>query len=255
MMHRRNDHRAGMTLIEILVAVTLLGILSVGLVTALQVTAGAWSSARNTRSQDRGIANSNALLHAQFAGVTPVIPQVLNRQLRVSGGPFFQGEPNSMRFVSSYSMTEGVRGGLQIVELQVSRGEEGLRLLLTQSPYQGPLSVGRFIIGAERLPGDVGMRLLFAPIQPRPDSLIVADRLAAITFSYLRGSRRREEPDTWVSVWDNPQQLPQAIRLSIEPLEDVGRLRPVTIVSEVRARHGFSSSSQTNRRRRMMSAQ
>jgi general secretion pathway protein J len=243
MTRRRTADRSGMTLIEILVAVTLLGILSVGLVTALQVTAGAWSSARNTRSQDRGIANSNALLHAQFAGVTPVVPQVMNRQLHVSGGPFFQGEPNSMRFVSSYSMTEGVRGGLQIVELQVSRGEEGLRLLLTQSPYQGPLSVGRFITGMERTPGSNGMRLLFAPLQPRPDSLIVADRLASVTFSYLRGARRRGEPDTWVAIWDNPQQLPQAIRMSIEPLEDVGRLRPVTIVSEVRARFGVARQS------------
>ena len=237
---RTFNGRSGMTLIEILVAVTLLGILSVGLVTALQVTAGAWSSARNTRSQDRGIANANALLHAQFAGVTPVIPQMMSRQLRVPRGPFFQGEPTSMRFVSSYSMTEGVRGGLQIVELQVSPGDEGMRLLLTQSPYQGPLSIGRFVVGVEQLPDPSARRVLFTPLRPRADSLIVADRLSAVNFSYLRGARRRGEPDVWVSVWDYPQQLPQAIRVEIQPLEDVGRLRPVTIVSEVRARYGFT---------------
>ena len=43
MTKRRTSSRAGMSLIEILVAVTLLGLLSVGLVTALQVAAGAWS--------------------------------------------------------------------------------------------------------------------------------------------------------------------------------------------------------------------
>lgn len=241
---RQLDRRAGMTLIEILVAVTLLGLLATGLVTALQVTAGAWSSSREARGQDRRIANSNALLHAQFSGVTPVVPQTVQRDVRVTGGPFFQGEPNAMRFVSSYSMTEGVRGGLQIVELQVSPGREGMRLLLTQTPYQGPLSVGRFIIGSERLPQPGAMRLFFTPIQPRADTLIAADRLRSAAFSYLKGSLRQGEPDVWVAVWDQPQQLPQAIRVQLEPLPDEGRLRPVAIVSEVRARHG------TPRRRR-----
>lgn len=235
-----------MTLIEILVAVTLLGILSVGLVTALQVTAGAWSSARNARSQDRRIANANALLHAQFTSVTPVVPQVMQRGIQTVAGPFFQGEPNVMRFVSSYSVTEGVRGGLQIIELQVSPGEEGMRLLLTQTPYRGPLSVGRFIVGSESLGAPGSVRMLFTPLQARPDSLIVADRLGGAVFSYLRGSDRVGEPDRWVPLWDQPQQLPQAIRVDIQPLEDTGRLRPVSIISEVRARYGFTP----DRRRR-----
>lgn len=234
----RTNSRAGMTLIEILVAVTLLGILSVGLVTALQVAAGAWSSSRNARGQDRRIANANALLHAQFAGVTPVEPLILRPDLAIPAGPFFQGEPTAMRFVSSYSMTSGVRGGLQIVELQTSPGQEGTRLILTQTPYQGPLSVGRFIIGAEPLAEPRSYHVLFTPLQVRPDSLIVADRLAEVRFSYLRGPRGPNEPDVWVPVWDQPQQLPQAIRVDLQPLEDVGRLRPVAIVSEVRARYG-----------------
>ena len=238
MTKRRTSSRAGMTLIEILVAVTLLGLLSVGLVTALQVAAGAWSSSRNARSQDRRIANANALLHAQFAGVTPVQPMILRPGLAVPAGPFFQGEPTAMRFVSSYSMTEGVRGGLQIVELQTSPGQQGTRLILTQTPYRGPLSVGRFIVGVEPLPEPPSFHLLFTPLQMRADSLIVADRLAEVRFSYLRGSRGANEPDVWVSVWDQPQQLPQAIRVDLQPLVDAGRLRAVAIVSEVRARYG-----------------
>lgn len=236
----RTNSRAGMTLIEILVAVTLLGLLSIGLVTALQVAAGAWSSSRNARGQDRRIANANALLHAQFAGVTPVMPMILRPGLAVPAGPFFQGEPTAMRFVSSYSMTDGVRGGLQIVELQTSPGQEGTRLILTQSPYQGPLSVGRFITGVEPLAEPRSFHLLFTPLQVRADSLIVADRLSEVRFSYLRGPRGPNEPDAWVSVWDQPQQLPQAIRVDMQPLEDVGRLRPVAIVSEVRARYGYT---------------
>jgi hypothetical protein len=167
------------------------------------------------------------------------MPLILRPGLAVPAGPFFQGEPTAMRFVSSYSMTEGVRGGLQIVELQASPGQEGTRLILTQSPYQGPLSVGRFIVGAEPLPEPPSFHLLFTPLQSRADSLIVADRLREVSFSYLRGPRGPQDPDAWVTVWDQPQQLPQAIRVDMQALEDVGRLRPVAIVSEVRARYGY----------------
>ena len=121
-----------------------------------------------------------------------------------------------MRFVSSYSMTAGVRGGLQIVELMVSPGPQGVRLLLTQSPYLGPLSVGRFILGSERT--EEGVRLLFTPLRPRADSLIVADRLAACDFLYLKGGRV-DRNDEWVPLWDDPGQLPQAVRIEMRPLE------------------------------------
>jgi hypothetical protein len=88
------------------------------------------------------------------------------------------------------------------------------------------------------LPEPPAFRLLFTPLQTRADSLIVADRLAAVSFSYLRGPRVPNDPDVWVPVWDQLQQLPQAIRVELQPLEDVGRLRPVAVVSEVRARYG-----------------
>jgi hypothetical protein len=35
------------------------------------------------------------------------------RRMEVQSLTFFQGEPQSMRFVSSYSVTEGRRGGLR----------------------------------------------------------------------------------------------------------------------------------------------
>ncbi len=232
---RAGDRRSGMTLIEVLVAVVLLALLSSGLLMAFQIGVGSWRDAKQRLTLDRRIATSNDLLHAQFAGIVPVIPQVLARSALRQRGPFFQGEPGRMRFVSSYSMTEGVRGGLQIVELMVSTGPSGLRLLLTQSRYQGPLSVGRFIIGSE--PSEKGQRLLFAPLQPRADSLIVADRLAACDFLFLR-SDRRERQDEWVPVWDDLRQLPQAIKVEMRPLEREARLQPVTIVAEVRARYG-----------------
>ncbi|MEZ5396271.1 MAG: prepilin-type N-terminal cleavage/methylation domain-containing protein [Bryobacterales bacterium] len=129
---------AGLTLIEILVAITLLALLSAGMMTALAMPARARSQARERLTLDRRIATANQLLYAQFAAVTPVLMQA-PPAVGAPAAPFFHGEPQQMRFVSSYSIEAGPRGGLSIIELNV-QAKNGLRLVLTESPYRGPLS-------------------------------------------------------------------------------------------------------------------
>lgn len=226
---------AGLTLIEVLVAVTLLALLSAGMVTALSMSAGAWSDAREHLTLDRRIATANQLLYAQFAAVTPVLMQP-PRSIGAPPAPFFHGEPQQMRFVSSYSLDAGPRGGLTIVELNVQNAKNGRRLVLTQSPYRGPASTGRFVVGVDR-EGPQGMRILYRPVQPRSDSLIVADQLATCTFEYQREPRGVGGVAEWLPVWGDVNQLPAAIRVRIEPAKTEPRLQPVTITAEVRARY------------------
>jgi len=226
---------AGLTLIEILVAVTLLALLSAGMLGALSMSAGAWSDARERLTLDRRIATANQLLYAQFAAVTPVLTQ----PPRITGAPpapFFHGEPQQMRFVSSYSLEAGARGGLSIVELNVQQGEEGLRLVLTESPYRGPLSTGRFVTGVDR-DGPSGLRVLYSPVKPRADSLIVADRLESCAFEYQREPRGQTDEAEWLPVWGDTGQLPAAIRVRLVPAGSEPRLQPVSITAEVRARY------------------
>ncbi|MBI1354895.1 MAG: prepilin-type N-terminal cleavage/methylation domain-containing protein [Acidobacteria bacterium] len=225
---------AGLTLIEVLVAVSLLGLLSAGIVMALQMSAGSWRDARERLTLDRKIANSNHLLHAQFAGMVPVLAQA-PPSTGAPQAPFFDGEPDQMRFVSSYSLAAGARGQLQIVELNVQSASNGLRLILTESPFRGGLSVGRFAVGLDRV-GE-RPRILFAPVTPRADSLIVADQLARCTFAYLREPRVPGQPAEWRTVWDDIQQIPSAVRIELEPNKPEARLQPVTIVAQVRARY------------------
>ena len=140
-----------------------------------------------------------------------------------------------MRFVSSYSLAAGARGQLQIVELNVQEATNGLRLVLTESPYRGGMSIGRYVVGMDR--GRELPRILFAPVTPRSDSLIVADQLGRCTFEYLREPRTPTQPAEWRAVWDDLQQLPAAVRIVLEPAKPEARLQPVTIVAQVRARY------------------
>ncbi len=226
---------AGLTLVEILVAVTLLALLSAGMIGALSMSAGSWSQTRERLTLDRRIATANQLLYAQFAAVTPVLTQPAH----LSGAPpapFFHGEPQQMRFVSSYSLEAGARGGLSIIELNVQQASEGKRLVLTQSPYRGPLSTGRFVSGVDRGDPD-GLRILFRPVQPRADSLIVADQLADCAFEYQREPRGLGDAAVWLPVWGDPRQLPAAVRVTLTPAKAEPRLQPVSITAELRARY------------------
>ena len=233
---RRLRPDAGLTLIEIIVAVSLLGLLSAGMVTALQIGADSWSDTRERMTLDRRIATANNILHAQLAGVVPILARVPPGR-SVTSAPFFHGEPQSMRFVTSYSLLEGVRGGLQVVEL-LSRGrEKGLSLLLTHSPYRGPLSVGRFIMGREPSLDRTSSRLIFSPIRTRPDTMIVADQLEACSFSYLAEPRNPDEPPRWKPVWDDDRQIPAAVRIEMRPAGEDVRLDPITLVAQIRARY------------------
>ena len=226
-----------MTLVEVLVAFTLLGLLSLGLVTALQTGVGAWRDSREAVSLDRRIANANNLLHAELAGLVPVLAEPPHRR-GIPRFPFFHGEPTEMRFVSSYSLEAGVRAGLRIVELSVISGDEGRRLILNELPYQGPRSVGVFALQSvpERTSFS-GRRIIFTPVRARADSLIAADRLSFCRFSYLRYPREREAPGEWIPVWDDLQNVPVAVRLEMAPAAVEAGLQPVTITAQIRAEY------------------
>ena len=232
-----------MTLIEILVAVSLMALLATAMVTALTVGAGSWNDARNRLSLDRRIATANEILYAEFEGIVPIAAQPdPARQTGVPRAPFFQGEIESMRFVTNYSLTEGRRGGLRIVELQVSETGRGRRVLLNELPYGGPGDLGGMITGVERDPLTGGARLVFAPIQPRATSLIIADELSICRFSYLRTPRNRAEPALWVPNWDDLTRLPGAIRVEMASGQGDARLLPVSITAPVRARFALGAA-------------
>jgi hypothetical protein len=221
-----------MTLIEILVAISLMGLLAVAMVTALTVGAGSWQDARSHLTLDRRIATANEILYAELEGLVPLAV----RAPAVPRAAFFQGEPQSMRFVSDYSLRAGRRGGFRLVELQISGAERGQRILLNELPYGGPDALGSMIAGVESDPLSGASRLVFGPIVPRATSLIIADELEACRFSYLRLPRTRTEPALWVPQWDDLIRFPGAIRIEMAPRQGEARLLPVVITAPVRAR-------------------
>ena len=229
---------SGLTLMEVLIAVSLLSLLSIGMLIALRVSLGALGKTNTKLIDNRRVAGTQRILEQEIAGFVPVMalcgatPGPNGPKERT---PFFQGEPQAMRFVSTYSLEEAWRGSPQILEFSVIPREDGkgVRLIVNEHRYFGPLSAGAFCLGMAFNPALGYQMARFPPIAPGPRSFVLADRLAYCRFSYLVPA-----PPPVITQW-RPAWLfgrwPLGVRVEMAPLEeDPSRLRPVTITSAIR---------------------
>jgi len=226
--------RSGVTLIEVMIAISLLSLLSLGVLMSLRVGMGALDRTNRRLINNRRVAGAQRILEQQLAGFIPVVALAAP-----NGGlikvPFFEGREKTMRFVSSYSLAEASRGIPQVLEFQVIPGEEGrgVRLVVNENAYTGPRSAGVFCLG----PGpdaELGVSIQrFLPISVGPNSFVLADRLAYCRFSFL-GISRDKNVEQWLLTWIYPK-WPAGIRVDMASLDtDPVSLKPVTVTVPVR---------------------
>jgi type II secretory pathway component PulJ len=228
---------AGVTLLELIIAISLLSLLSLGILTALRVGVNGMVKANARLMDNRRMAGAQRILEDQIAGFMPVVadcvPEVADRP--AARLPFFQGEPQSMRFVSSYSLGEGWRGFAQVLEFQITPGAagEGVRLIVNEHAYTGSLSAGAFCLGTV-LDEEAGLQApQFRPIVAGPRSFVLADRLASCRFSF-RQTLPAPAGERWVERWIF-SAWPSAVRVEMVPLEaDRARIQPLSLIAPVR---------------------
>lgn len=233
---RTRHNSAGVTLIELLIAVLLLSLLSVGIVLTLRVALSAMNKSGSKLMANRRVSSVERILDQQIEGIMPVTadcqprPGVIGSKLM-----FFQGEQQSMRLASTYSLQQGQRGLPMILEFQVVPGEDGqgVRLVVNEHWYTGPRGAGVYCLGmgAGADGGPPGPR--FVPIGIGPESFVLIDKLAYCRFSFRDPRTPPVETPIWVERWVKPV-LPDAIRIEMAPLApDLGRLQPVTLTIPV----------------------
>jgi len=227
--------QAGVTLIELLIAVLLFSLLSVGIVLTLRVALNAMNKSDSKLMANRRVSSVERILDQEIEGIMPVTANC-QPEPGAQGPPmlFFQGEQTSMRLVSTYSLQQGERGLPMILEFQVIPGEEGqgVRLVVNEHWYTGPRGAGIFCLGMG--PGFDGgpPAPRFVPINIGSDSFVLSDKLAYCHFSF-RDLRVPPQPPVWVERWIKPV-LPNAVRIDMAPLmPDPGRLQPVTLTIPV----------------------
>ena len=232
----KREAAAGVTLLELLMAVSLLSLLSVGILTALRVGVNALGKANARLTDNHRMVGGQRILEQQIAGFVPVMARCVPEDERPPVSlPFFQGEPQSMRFVSSFSLGEGWRGFAQVLEFQVIPGERGagVRLVVNEHVFTGGLGAGAFCLGTAMDPELGVLAPRFRPIAIGPASFVLADRLAFCRFSY-RDVLPAPPGARWVTRWIFPR-WPTAVRIEMAPIEpDLASVQPMSMTAPIR---------------------
>ena len=239
-------NRRGVTLIELLVAIMLLSMISVGMLMAMRVGLNAMSKTNEHVTSARRVLGVERTLTQQIAGFFPTRGLCgANPQEGVPGTQFvfFQGEPQTVRFVSTYSLEEASRGYPRILEYFVAPGAEGrgVRLLLNEYLYSGPYATGAFCGGMAPDPQARIVQVLWRPPVAHERTFVLADKLAACQFSFKEEKEDPKVPDVWHARWLK-DFTPAAIRVDLVPLDpEPGRLQVPSVIAPFRVnRHALS---------------
>lgn len=215
---------AGVTLMEVLIAVTLLSMLSLGMLFAIRIGLGTFSKTNDKLMYNRRVAGAQRIIEQELQGLMPVISPCGESGLKFG---FFQGEEATMRLVSAFSLQGAWRGQPQILEMLVTPGESGngVRLVVNEILYTGPLSTRKLCLG----PREQGLN--FIPVTAGPKSFVLADELSYCRFSYLGPGEKPTDPGIWRTRWER-KGWPYAIRIEMAPIEpNPARLQPISVTS------------------------
>lgn len=235
---RFNRHsRRGVTLLELLIAVTLVSLLSVGILYAMRIGLMTLERTNDRLLANRRVLGAQRILDQQVANMMVVKTACNGPRDDMGNGmvPFFQGEPNQMRFVSTYSINAAARGYPQVAEFTVIPGDKnrGVRLVVNERPYAGPPSIDFLCrnMAPDPLTGQFSGQ--FLPVELGPAPFVIADKLAFCRMSYqIYNPQNRQK--VWVQRFVGVLP-PAAIRLEMAPLEaDPSKLSMSTLVLPVR---------------------
>jgi general secretion pathway protein J len=199
---------SGFTLLELLVAITLLGVLMAALFGALQLGARVWEAGEARLDASARIQVVQDFLRRQLGQTMPLIEATDDP--RSSGGLLFAGEQNRLRFASL--LPEHLGAGAWLMELGLSEPEQ----------------VG--------VPGDLVLRWRRldltgeADTTPPTEERVLIEGIESLEISYFGGSLADQEPRWW-QQWRQQQRLPTLVRLKVGFPEGDARSWPELIVA------------------------
>ena len=218
----------GFTLLELLVSMTIVSLLATTILFGWRIAAGAWGRANQLVEDQRRVVAIHQVLATQMAEMTPVAPS----SRVISTVVFFQGERQTARFLSRYSLLNRSRSGLYRIEYQIADGSDGVhQLLVNEVPASSSNDIASLLTGTEQRPE--GMLLRFAPFERSSQTRVLLDDLTDAHFEYYRPARV-QGPSGWVSEWiSQGNELPRAMAIRFTPQQVAGQLQPVSIVAGI----------------------
>jgi general secretion pathway protein J len=233
-MNRKTQH--GVTLIELLVAITLLGFVSLGLLFAMRIGIGAWQHGDARMAADRAVVTAGDLISAQLAGAQARNVGWGVREQRVSF-LLFDGAADRLQFLTRYSVAGRERGGSYLAEYWFEHNARNeCRLLYNEYPFRSDNDAAAVV---EQLTQDRMGQVVVQYRAPHagPNTRILYTGLHDCAFEYLIDSNDR--PVYWGKFWPgDPRFLPHAVAVRFSGSE-AGGIAPVATVAMINAREVY----------------
>lgn len=219
----------GFTLLELMVSITIVSLLAATALFAWRASVSGWEKANVELERNRTVLAVHELLTEQIASMAPYQAQIER------GGQvmFFEGEAETARFVSRYSLRDRAASGLYLVEYHIAEQKDGTRQLLFQEePLRGGEELAARIAGLDTESG--APRVLFRPFEAGAAALVLLKGLAECRFEYYQAATPNQQ-GAWTNGWKGSfDELPQAVRLIAMKQSEASDLEPVAITAVVR---------------------
>jgi prepilin-type N-terminal cleavage/methylation domain-containing protein len=229
-MDTKTQH--GVTLIELLVAITLLGFVSLGLLFAMRIGINSWQRGDARLAADRAVVTAADLITAQLASA-----QARN----VGWGPLehrvsfllFDGSAERLHFLTRYSVAARERGGSYLAEYWFEHNARNeCRLLYNEYPFRNDNDAAAVV---DQVVDDrSGMAVLYRAPHAGPNTRILYTRIHDCAFEYL--IEPTDRPVYWGRFWPgDPSLLPHAVAVRFQGWE-AGGIAPVATIATINAR-------------------
>lgn len=222
-MNRATRHANGFTLLEVLLAITLLGLLLAGAMGGIRVATRAMHAGEQAIDRTNRLRVTQEFIRHEISRALPLA----FGQEKGSGANFvFQGENDFMRFVAPMPGHLS-RGGAYVQGLELARGRDGMELLFTHQMLNG------FDLD----------KLSTKDLEP----VLLLDGIRRGRLLY-RKYDDEGKLDDWKDEWEDPSTLPVMVRIELEMKPESGIVWPAMDIPLVLDTSGGIRQFQSSRR-------
>jgi len=201
----------GFTLMELLVSMSLMGLLAVAIHVGFRIGTNAWAKGDSRLETIRARQFSVDLLNRQIAAMVPYYSKQKIEEAPVDV-LLFQGLERGLRFVSSFSALSRSAGGLRLVEYfaAISKDKSGYALLVNERLLPDDRALSQLVF-RDISRGDGNTVVVnFFEFRRTANSLCLFDGLDQVKFHYFRPESVSRE-----SSGDKKEHLPLGVAIRL----------------------------------------
>jgi general secretion pathway protein J len=186
MMRPSRYRQSGFTLMEVLIALTLLALILVVLFSTLRLAGTSWDAGTARAEHNNEMRLVHNLIRRALGQAQPILlPSPSGTTLT------FSGDGTAVRFTAPLPAQAGI-SGLYLMSLEVQDNGADKSLLLRRQQYRPDL----------------------LELDTEAESTVLLEGISEASFSYF-GSQGPYEPLVWTEQWEPSMRMPQLVRLSI----------------------------------------